>query len=64
MCNFRGKEIAIFGKPEKRGAGILDIYSENNNCFLTCGYDTTIQQWDTRVPEKRYFRQYILNFSL
>ena len=39
----------MLGCNYRRGAGILDIQYEDTNTLLSCGYDTIIRLWDTRV---------------
>ncbi|XP_054718487.1 F-box/WD repeat-containing protein 4-like isoform X1 [Uloborus diversus] len=44
--------ITKIGSNFKHGAGILSIYPECENTFLSGSYDTSIRLWDVRDPRK------------
>ncbi|XP_078079153.1 F-box/WD repeat-containing protein 4 isoform X2 [Mustelus asterias] len=48
-----GQLESCLGSDFRRGAGVLDILYETPSVVLTCGYDTYIRQWDTRVSTRR-----------
>ncbi|XP_043912278.1 F-box/WD repeat-containing protein 4 isoform X2 [Protopterus annectens] len=45
----RGELLTCLGEDFRRGAGILDILYETPFTLFSCGYDTYIRYWDTRV---------------
>lgn len=49
----RGELLTCLGTGFRRGAGILDILYETPFTLFSCGYDTYIRYWDTRVSTRK-----------